>query len=64
VRIAFDRDTCTGHGRCYTLAPEFYTADEDGYCLDPSGPVPPELQEAARRGVLNCPESAITIIEG
>lgn len=61
MKIEFDRAACTGHGRCYTLAPEFYEADDDGYCVDPTGEVPVELEAAARRGVDNCPEEAITI---
>lgn len=64
MRIAFDREVCTGHGRCYTLAPEVFTPDDDGYCLDPSGDVPDHLEPAARRGAQNCPEDAITVIEG
>ena len=64
MRIAFDREACTGHGRCYTLAPELFTPDDDGYCLDPSGDVPAHLEAAARRGAQNCPEDAITVIEG
>ena len=64
MRIEFDREACTGHGRCYTLAPEFYESDADGYCVDPSGDVPVELEAAARRGADNCPEEAITVIEG
>ena len=61
MEIRFDREACTGHGRCYTLAPEVYEPDEDGYCIDPSGTVPVELEDAARRGAANCPEDAITI---
>jgi ferredoxin len=64
MRVEFDQEACTGHGRCYALAPEFYGADDDGYCVDPSGAVPPALEAAARRGAYNCPENAITIVEG
>lgn len=63
MRIEFDVDRCTGHGRCWSVAPEFYEADDDGYCIDPTGEVPPELEAAARKGALNCPEEAITIVE-
>ena len=64
MEIRFDREACTGHGRCYTLAPEVYDADEDGYCIDPSRIVPAGLEAAAQRGADNCPEQAITIVEG
>jgi ferredoxin len=63
MRIKFDSNACTGHGRCYTLAPEFYRPDDDGYCIDPSGDVPEGLEQAARAGAQNCPESAIEVIE-
>ena len=59
-----DADACTGHGRCYTLAPAVYDADDDGYCVIRSLLVPPDLEEAARLGARNCPEAAITVIEG
>jgi ferredoxin len=63
MEIRFDPDACTGHGRCYSLAPDFYEPDEDGYCRDPSGLVAVELEDAARRGAVNCPEDAIAVIE-
>lgn len=63
MRIEFDRDACTGHGRCWSVAAEFYDADDDGYCVDPSGEVPPEHEQAARLGAMNCPEQAITVID-
>jgi ferredoxin len=63
MRIEVDTERCTGHGRCYTLAPTVYEADEEGYCATTSLEVPPDLEEAARIGARNCPERAITIIE-
>jgi ferredoxin len=64
MRIEVDPEACTGHGRCYTLAPEVYEPDDDGYCATLALDVPPGLEEAARRGATNCPERAITVIEG
>lgn len=63
MRIEFDQKACTGHGRCYALAPEVYEPDDDGYCVDPTGPVARGFEAAARRGADNCPENAITIEE-
>lgn len=63
MRIQVDPDTCTGHGRCYTLAPGVYEADDDGYCATRALDVPPELEAQARLGVTNCPERAITVVE-
>lgn len=64
IRIEFDRERCQGHGRCYALAPEVYTPDDDGYCEQPAAEVPADLEEKARLGAMNCPEDALTIIEG
>ncbi len=62
MRIELDRERCTGHGRCYTLAPQLFTPDDDGYCEDPAGEVPPGLEQAARIGAESCPEGAIRIL--
>lgn len=59
-----DAGTCTGHGRCYTLAPEVYEADDDGYCATRGFDVPRELEEQARVGARNCPERAIRVVGG
>ena len=64
MKVSVDRDRCTGHGRCYTLVPELFEPDDDGYGLSRSATVPPGLEDRARVGVLNCPEDAISITEG
>jgi ferredoxin len=61
MRIEVDPDACTGHGRCWSLAPEAYDADDDGYCSTRGLDVPPELEEQARKGAASCPERAITL---
>jgi len=75
VRIQIDADLCTGHGRCYALAPEIFDCDDDGH-----GEIRDAHREADggpfRSGVLddggmaraksavdNCPEAAITFVE-
>jgi ferredoxin len=63
MRVTVDPDLCTGHGRCYALAPDVFAADDFGHCeivvAQPTG----ALVEQARLGAANCPESAITITE-
>jgi ferredoxin len=61
MRITVDRDRCTGHGRCYALAPEVFDADDDGYGVARFEQLPADLEDAARRGAANCPEDAITV---
>jgi ferredoxin len=64
VRVRIDEELCTGHGRCYTLAPEVFDADERGLgVVRLDGEVPPEMEGQARVAVANCPEQAITISE-
>ena len=31
MKIYIDPDECTGHGRCYRLAPDLLTYDDQGY---------------------------------
>ena len=61
MRIRLDPDQCQGHGRCYTLAPELFDADDFGHCVLLVDEVPASLEEAARDGVDNCPEHALSL---
>jgi len=61
MRVKIDSELCTGHGRCYALAPETFDADDRGLGLvRGDGEVPPELEKQARQAVANCPEQAIS----
>jgi ferredoxin len=64
MRIEVDPGKCTGHGRCYTLAPEVFDADDDGYCATRALDVPAGLEDKATLGATNCPERAITVVHG
>jgi len=63
LRITLDRERCTGHGRCYMLAPEVFDSDDEGYGIALSETVVPALEAAARKAAANCPEDAITVEE-
>ena len=64
-RITIDRDKCSGHGRCYTLAAPFFEPDEEGF------PVILDEREGADDANLslllaaaeNCPERAIAVTD-
>lgn len=62
--ILIDRDKCVGHGRCYSLAPAVYDADDEGFSelTDGDTPATPELREQARLGAETCPEGAISLV--
>jgi ferredoxin len=63
MRLTVDDTLCTGHGRCYALAPEVFEPAEFGHCAVrvPGGGVPDGLEAQARTGRDNCPEGAITV---
>lgn len=63
MRVRVDLQACTGHGRCYSLSPDVFTADDDGHCVLLVEEVPAELEAQARAGAQNCPEQAITVEE-
>lgn len=64
LRIELNPAVCTGHGRCYALAPDVFAPDDDG-----NGSVLKDLVESAedravaRTAAQNCPEGAITLVE-
>ena len=61
MRVVIDTERCTGHGRCYTLAPEVFDADDDGYGHVTAVDLPEGRRAQALVGIQNCPEQAITI---
>jgi ferredoxin len=63
MRIAVDTKKCTGHARCWTISPDIYVLNDDGYNEMPETVVAAGMERQARRGALACPERAITIIE-
>lgn len=62
TRVSVDPDLCTGHGRCYSLAPEVFDADDVGHCVVLVEDVSGELEGQAVVGEKNCPEQAITLL--
>ena len=65
MRIHVDPDRCQGHSRCYALASMLFDTDDYGLstAVD-GGVVPDEHVELARLAIQNCPENAITLLEG
>ena len=61
TRVCVDTDSCVGHGRCYTLAPDVFDADEVGHSIVRVEYVSGELEEQAVTAEQNCPEQAITL---
>jgi ferredoxin len=65
VKITVDAELCTGHGRCYTVAPDLLEYDDEGFVSikGQTIDVPPGQESSARDAALSCPEGAITTSE-
>jgi ferredoxin len=62
MELRIDADRCTGHGRCYALAPALFEPDDEGHgVVLHGGEVPAGQEDDARRATTNCPERAITL---
>ena len=61
MRITIDQSKCTGHGRCYVLAPDLFEADDSGYGVVRREDVPEDLRSQAEAAEQNCPEHAVVL---
>ena len=59
MKIRVIEEKCTGHARCYGLAPELFSVDYGLSSVIGDGTVPLELEDKARLAIANCPEYAI-----
>jgi ferredoxin len=61
--LSVDESRCTGHGRCYTVAPKLLSDDEEGFVTlrGSSMEVPDDRLADAEEAVAACPERAITL---
>ena len=64
MKITVDGARCMGHGRCYTLAPNLLSYDEQGYVTirDTVIDVPEDQIDAAEEAEASCPEEAVSLI--
>lgn len=63
MKLHIDADACTGHGRCYVLAPDVFEPDDVGHSVGLVDEIPADLLDKAQLAAANCPESAITITD-
>ncbi|MTV24933.1 ferredoxin [Nitriliruptoraceae bacterium ZYF776] len=61
--VTIDRALCSGHGRCYALAPEVFAPDDEGFPILEVERVQPgtDAAEDATLGVEVCPEGALAL---
>jgi ferredoxin len=64
LKLRVDGSVCMGHGRCYTVAPDLLTYDEEGFVSirDATIEVPEDQREAAEDAAATCPEEAISLL--
>jgi ferredoxin len=64
MKLRVDGTNCMGHGRCYLMAPDLLTYDDEGYVTirDQTIDVPADQVEAAEDAEGTCPEQAIKLI--
>jgi ferredoxin len=65
MRLSIDAEQCTGHGRCYRIAPDLLTFDDEGYVTlrGDAVDVPADQLAAAEEAAGTCPEGAISLLD-
>jgi ferredoxin len=65
MKLVVRAERCSGHGRCYTLAPELLSCDDEGFVTIRGAELllTQEQLDDARRAARGCPEDAISLIE-
>lgn len=61
MKVRVDSSICAGFSVCLGLCPEVFELHDDGYAVVRVGEVPPELEDAVRTAVNQCPSNAITL---
>jgi len=64
MKMTVDGELCMGHGRCYRIAPDLLSYDDEGYVTirDLTIDVPDDQLELAEEAEGTCPEGAIRLI--
>lgn len=63
MRLRVDPITCTAHGVCAELLPEWIELDEWGYPVFDGEPLPAQLEGHARKAVSGCPVLALKLTD-
>lgn len=61
MRLELDTAACQGHGRCYSLSPDLFDADDEGHSVLLAEDVVAGQEASARQAVESCPEEAIAL---
>ncbi|WP_235735552.1 ferredoxin [Nocardioides alcanivorans] len=62
--ISIEADKCMGHGRCYAVAPDLLTDDDEGFVAERGRcwSIPDSLVGQAEDAADACPEGAIAVL--
>lgn len=65
MQLIVHADRCVGHGRCYGVAPDLLSDDEEGYpsVRDRPVEVAAGLEGLARQAAAVCPQAAIELLD-
>jgi ferredoxin len=61
MKLTIDTTKCSGHARCYAVAPEVFDLDDSGYAVPVDREVSEPLDEDVAAGIAACPERAIFV---
>ena len=61
MKVHVNSQVCAGFGVCLGLCPEVFELHDDGYAVVVVSDVPPELEDAVRQAVNQCPARAISL---
>lgn len=62
-KFTIDTDLCVGHGRCYSLAAQWFDADDVGYGEVKDVVIGDDERQKAEDVAAACPEGAISLIQ-
>jgi ferredoxin len=63
LKFKIDTDICVGHGRCYSLASQWFDTDDIGYGESKDVDITEDERQKAEDVAAACPEGAITLVE-
>lgn len=63
MKVHLEKDKCVGHAQCYSVDPELFPIDDDGYSILAPHDVKTGDEQRTRDGVAACPELALILEE-
>ncbi|NNH70859.1 ferredoxin [Nocardia uniformis] len=61
MKLSIDTKKCSGHARCFAVAPDVFDVDDSGYAVPIDRAVDVPLDPAVEAGIAACPERSIVL---